>query len=693
MGSVLQFKPQENFDLDQVPSHPEVDEAYSKLEQANGFSHRFQQIQLSKDIYDAFTQGHPYVAEAPTGTGKTIAYLIGAILASKKIGVPIIVATGTVSLQNQIIKKDVPDLAKAGLLSLNEVSIAKGRARYFCPRIAAKWIESSSGEAQADLFSDTAVQSAEDFEMSKDLFLKWENNTWSGDIDSWKGKKVKIWENLCANADSCIARACPDFGSCPYFKDRKMLGYANIIIANHDMVLSDLNMRAAGLDGVFPFTNYLLVVDEAHHLPDKTISNTVAQYNLSAAKDWVSLIPNFAGEIAKRSRLLNLLQRRRVDLMDLEVDEILDHLDRVITQISLIGVDEVRKWHRFRKGQVPAELSGAILGLAGRVTRLSLGLSRLANALKNISTLKEIEPILDYVNALMVQVSPFYDQCKKLEKALLDFTGNNERVRWTQIIKGKVSIHSSLTEGAEELNRLLWTNHRVRSVFVSATLKALGSFDRFKAKAGLPEKTVFRDLPSVFDYSKSTIVLPRTQYSPSDDGFLNETIDQLSTHIDRSEGTLILFNALGMMNKIHDTLPVFLKEMALVQYSKAPYELVSEHIAKISQGQGSILMGVQSFAEGLDLPGRNCEHVIIVRLPFSMFDNPIDDERQELLAEKYFSEHALPDATIRLIQMAGRLIRRENDGGRVTILDRRIWSTNYGRKMIESLPDFKRLML
>jgi ATP-dependent DNA helicase DinG len=228
---------------------------------------------------------------------------------------------------------------------------------------------------------------------------------------------------------------------------------------------------------------------------------------------------------------------------------------------------------------------------------------------------------------------------------------------------------------------------------LSATLQDLNGFARFQGKSGFPEGARTIALDYTFPYHLSTLTVAGMRYTPKQgerEEFVEELKDRLLKDINPEEATLFPFPSRKMMNEVVPVLKAYFGEdMVLVQGEMPIKALVDEHLARIDAGLGSILCGMQTMAEGLDLPGKYCEHVGIITLPFAVPTDAVEQEIQERMGSRYFMERSLPDALIRLIQAVGRLLRTEDDRGRVTVYDRRLASTFYGQKMLKRLPPYK----
>jgi ATP-dependent DNA helicase DinG len=257
-----------------------------------------------------------------------------------------------------------------------------------------------------------------------------------------------------------------------------------------------------------------------------------------------------------------------------------------------------------------------------------------------------------------------------------------------------VSLHCSPIIAANTLMQHLWSRC-AGAIVTSATMTSLGHFDRFIARSGVPREAQFIVVPSPFDHATAGVLaVPPMRADPTDpQQHTDMLIAMLPQLCDRREGTLVLFASRKQMQEVHAALDAQWQQMILLQDTLSKHELLNRHRALIDEGKGSIIFGLASFAEGVDLPGNYCRHVIIAKIPFAVPDEPVEAALAEWIESgggNPFMEIAVPDAALKLVQASGRLLRSETDSGRITLLDRRIVSKSYGRAMLDSLPPFKR---
>lgn len=676
---------------------PTITEIFDAMRARFDLKPRKSQFGLAEHVRNAVASDGVCCIEAPTGTGKTLGYLAGALDAQAHAGnpVPIVIATATVGLQEQILRDDIPRLAEVGAVDPRKVAVAKGRGRYFCPRTASMLEDKKMQDTQSDMFHTEKHVAEGGVPIALDMLKAWRNKEWDGDRDSWEGAIPGCWTASCgASSDTCVQKACEYFHDCPYMASRAKLATAQLIIANHDMVLADLAQRAEEMSSTaLPPKRYAVIFDEAHNLPKKAVATKQAVAALNNV-DWLRKLEPYGEATLNVPRVAKALDRAtdcRRDVFSVGAADLLHAMEALAADLAKslsFGLNGSCNWGL----KAPSEaLYLKVVSVASQAVELVAALKVTAKAYADYA--EEITGAeKSFAVRMLTQTHQFYRHAKDLQQGLELFCSRDPLVRWaTRSRDGKVALHTQPMEGAEVLKELLWRTGFSVSM-VSATLQIAGSFKRFSDKVGLPGHAVTAALPAVFDYSRGYLHCPEMDCSPGDAGFETEITQKLERLFNQSpaKGMLVLFTSRESMRRVVRALPESVGSHTLVQDHRALPELVAAHKDRINKGQRSMLIGLDSMAEGLDLPGRYCSHVVITRLPFAVPGDPVEEARREYLGTAWFEEAYLADMLTMLIQAAGRLIRRENDHGVITVLDKRLITKRYCKTAIAALPAFER---
>jgi len=649
------------------------------------------------------------VIEAGTGVGKSLAYAAPAIQMALARGTRVLIATATVALQEQLVHKDLPALA-AAMPEPFTFALAKGRARYVC-KLKLERLAGDEGFDEDGLFpeeTDTQTGTGTAAAQERHSFYKGladdlATGLWDGDRDQLAmPPDAALWAPVAAVAHTCTGRHCPLFSVCTYYERRKELVAAQVIVANHDLLLSSIGARLLPELG-----NCLLIIDEAHHLPKTALSQFACEMDLSRLA-WLQQLASRALRVSAQVQLDDAtdlaacVSRLRTALQDAErlvIDLYGMPLRGATARAPAPGAS-----HRARvpQGQLPEALSEAIAQVLQHAGEFLEGLRAVAKALReHIRDEPQDARRLSQLYAQVGQLAPRLEAIHATASLLLQEPGEGgaPAAKWFTLTADPggivVRAHASPLLPGAALARHLWSSVRA-AVLTSATLTSCGSFDFFLREAGLANEPGVTTLQvaSPFDYPRQgTLTASSTLAAPREvAAFTGQMIEALLDDLTQVQsGALVLFTSREQMRQAVEQLPDALRATVLVQGQRPRLKLLAAHRERVTGGQASIIFGLQSFGEGLDLPGRLCESLFITKLPFSPPDEPVDEARAEWLRASGgdpFMDLVVPATAMRLAQWVGRAIRSEDDRAQVTCYDKRLLHTGYGRRLLRSLPAF-----
>ena len=684
------------------------------------------------------------VVQAGTGVGKSAAYaatVIPLALAHQK---RVILSTATVALQEQLMAKDLPALS-AALPQPFTFALAKGRGRYVC---RLKLDQLSGGDAaSADLFEsddapDSASQSpdalaahtvasaaasaraAERWDERARQYTQWslrlDAGDWDGDRDQLADPpEADLWGPVAAERHTCTARHCPSYQSCSYYRARSKLAQAQVIVVNHDLLLATLGLHALPAP-----SDCYIVFDEAHHL------GAVAQGQFTESMDlmrsqWLDRLPRAVEEVAGAMQ----------HTPGIDVAECARELKRAqsdLARLAMARITALPAWEQLtgRAARAPAARSGFDAAGAPVVERFEGGalppewmdtVSQLAT--RSAALLKVMETLATQLKANARDNPGDAARCAKLYSRLgvlaprlqhLQATadlwlqepnaGQPPLAKWLQAgLQGglvTLSAHACPLQPGSLLRSHLWRNVRA-AVVTSASLTSCGSFDHFLHESGLAfdEAVQAREVQSPFDHARQgRLVVVQTRADPKDvEGYSREMLDALMDDLAQVQrGALVLFTSRALMRRAQELLERglhgALRDLVLVQGEASRTLLIKRHAERVAEGRASILFGLQSFGEGLDLPGELCEWVFITKLPFASPSDPVGQARADWLKAQGrdpFSELVVPATGARLLQWTGRALRTETDQAVVVCYDARLLRQAYGRRMLQGLPPYR----
>ena len=672
------------------------------------------------------------VVQAGTGVGKSLAYSVPAIAMALERGTRVLISTATVALQEQLVTKDLPALA-AHMPKPFKFALAKGRGRYIC-KLKLERLASGSdatnedGIPDDDLFAEEeAAERAKRPRAESEARMKFYSSMadalasggWDGDRDTLDTPpEPEVWSPVAAEASSCTSKHCPVFNSCTYFERRKELVAAQVIVANHDLLLSSLGAR------LLPeLDNCLLVIDEAHHLPSTALDQFGCEADLSRLT-WIDKLASRALRIGQlmeveevadipnhSARLRTALQDAARLVMDLYGEQLNPSSKGKAAGFGANRFGATPRYStpynnitraRIPGGVLPAELVEPLSQIAHHADGFLTALRAISKALR--SEIKDKPDEARRLSTLYAQIgalAPRLEGVHATTSLLLQDApeGAAPAAKWfTLEVDGDyivVKAHASPLLPGNTLRNHLWSAVR-GAVLTSATLTSCGQFDFFLREAGLHNDAAVTTLevPSPFDYAlQGTFVATETNADPKNaQAFTEEMVDALLADLATVEaGALVLFTSRDQMRQAVDALPTAMRSIVLVQNTLPRQQLLGKHRERVAEGMPSIIFGMQSFGEGLDLPGPLCESLFITKLPFAPPDDPVGEARAEWLrgsGRDPFIELVVPATAIRLAQWAGRAIRTEEDRAHVYCYDKRLVRTNYGQMLLKGLPPF-----
>ncbi|MGL5089662.1 MAG: ATP-dependent DNA helicase DinG [Aeromonas sobria] len=665
-----------------------------------GFVPRKEQNFLVAEIAKTLTgeydkQRRILVAEAGTGIGKSLSYAQGAIPVARLTQKKLVISTATVALQEQLIHKDLPFYHRHSELPFRFM-LVKGRQRYCCEHLLE---QAASGVEMANFEIDFGTLSKhKPSDSDKDRFARlWQAYTdgkWDGDRDNWPEPiSDACWQHIAADRHTCN-KALSHHQHCPFHRARNDMDSADVLVVNHALLLSDLTMGGGII--LPPPDECIYVLDEAHHLPTIARDHGAASASVKGSRRWLEKLVQSAGKLARALNKESLIdpQLKLQDALasiqpDLKaVEQWLSANDR------LFGTEP---HYRFAEGVLPDPLPMLAENLKESSKKALRALDRMQSAIGEALKdgeirRKEAEPLLAESGFHLQRLESFCALWEMLGRHVP--TGKTPLARWmAKSDDGDIWLHASPIEVGYLLEEWLWSKC-LGAVLVSATLTALSSFSYFRHQVGLKEHdgTRYLRLRSPFEYQKAELYLPKMEHEPNSPAFTQELISVLPRILAGKEASLVLFSSYRQMNEVVAGLRA--KGLSLlVQGEASRNALLTLHKQKCDGGQASILFGTGSFSEGLDLPGHYLTNLVITKLPFAVPNSPVEEATAEWVEQRGgnpFLQLTVPEASRKLIQACGRLIRKEADRGRVTILDRRLLTKRYGKGLLDALPPFTR---
>jgi len=621
--------------------------------EVTSFRPRAQQREMALAVAEAIRDNAILVVEAGTGTGKTFAYLVPALLNGGKV----IISTGTKNLQDQLFKKDLP-MVRDALKAPVSVALLKGRANYVCHYHLER--------AQ----TDGLFKTREDIKHLGKI-KQYAKVTQSGDKSGLADvpENAPIWMQVTSTRDNCLGQECPQHKDCFVLKARSEAMKADIVVVNHHLFFADVMLRDEGVAELLPACN-TVIFDEAHQLPETA-----------------SL---FFGESLSTTLLLDLARDARIEAAAAAKDfaplpKACDELDKAARDLRLVFKKE---------GRLPATATENFKEFSPALKTLGEKLAQLNGLLEKQAERSEgLENCWQRAQALSQQLKQW--QGIPLSPSPSPAGGEGDGfVRWLEIFHHSLQLNTTPLSIAEIFERQIGGSARAW-IFTSATLAVKQDFSLYQGEMGLLNaKTARWDSP--FNYAEQALLyVPQNLLEPNSEGYTEAVAQAALPLIEASKGrAFLLFTSLRAMQRAHEILQAEFDRRGwdyplLLQGEGSRNEMLS----RFREHGNAVLLGSQSFWEGVDVRGEALSLVIIDKLPFAPPDDPVLAARIEQMKKQgrnAFMEYQLPRAIITLKQGAGRLIRDETDRGVLMICDPRIIGKHYGKRIWQSLPPMKR---
>ncbi|MCP3867871.1 MAG: ATP-dependent DNA helicase [Gammaproteobacteria bacterium] len=603
-----------------------------------GFAYRSQQEEMAAQVARTLEQGGVLITEAGTGTGKTFAYLVPALISGRKV----IISTGTRNLQDQLFHRDLP-LVRDAMALPTRIALLKGRANYLCLHRMDNTL--SEGRFKAREMVDHLMK-----------IQRWSGKTRTGDIAELSGvpEDAQIWPHVTSTTDNCLGQDCPVYGDCHLAEARRGAQEADLVVINHHLLCADFSLREGGFGELLPATD-CFIVDEAHQLPE--------------------VASNFFGATVSGRQLTELVRDIKIEYTREAGDlaELPDQADRTAKAVRdmrlLFGLDNKRApWSEFAADE---SMNAAMKHLRGSLDKLQGLLGKLQGRGKGLDSC--------------------HDRCQLLSAGIGGFCDRPEdgEIRWFETHSQSFRLNRTPLEISSPFREQMG-RHEACWVFTSATLAVGGNFSHFQRQLGLDEaETALWDSP--FDYPEQALwYVPRGLPEPRSPVYIKEVVEVAVPVLEASKGrAFLLFTSHRALREAAKLLEGEIDFPLLIQGSAPKGELLE----RFRELGNAVLLGTASFWEGVDVRGSALSCVIIDKLPFASPGDPVLQARIEALRKRGgnpFMEYQVPQAAIALKQGAGRLIRDVTDRGVLMICDPRLLRKGYGHTFLNSLPPMAR---
>ncbi|MBT8092330.1 MAG: ATP-dependent DNA helicase [Gammaproteobacteria bacterium] len=584
---------------------------------------------MAEAVAEAIAGSERLVVEAGTGTGKTFAYLLPALLSGRKT----IISTGTKALQDQLYHRDLPLIGKAVGRPV-ETALLKGRANYLCLH-------------RLQQVTHAATSLADDLSAVRE----WRHRTRSGDraelIDV--AEDSAIWPLVTSTADNCLGQQCPDYADCHVVKARRAAQEADLVVVNHHLLLADLAMKEEGFVEFLPDAE-AVILDEAHQVPDLAVQ--------------------FFGISLGSRELERLVEEARAGTLGLAQLDLNRRIDNLQTAVRSLRAEAPRQEGRHELGELTEQLREPLDAVAHAIHELQVAIAEMGDA--------------------SVELEKIHEQLVGAAERLTLLTSEDawDGLRWIEINPRSLRLHLTPLDVSSKLNGLI-DNGFQAWIFTSATLAVGEDFSHFTSRMGLDGDTGLT-FPSPYSLQQNGLIyLPPDLPQPSDPAHTNSMLEAVTPLLDLTRGGMFcLFTSHRALNNAKQWFErngSVLGRRKLLAQGDAPRD---DLLRRFRKHGDAVLLGTGSFWEGVDVRGPALSVVAIDKLPFASPADPLMMARLEFIRRQGgngFMEHQLPQAALSLKQGAGRLLRDQNDFGVIVLCDPRITTKRYGKKFLQCL--------
>lgn len=676
-------------DIDEISAQIEYGGPFSKY--FDSFESRPQQIEMLRAVGNALSTGQHLMVEAGTGTGKSFAYLIPAVEWAVKNSMRVVISTNTITLQDQLIKKDIPDLA-AALGSEVLATVVKGRGNYLCPR-------------RFDAMRKNGPETADELRvLAKSLVWLYQGGSGDrGELNLNGPAERDVWMRMSAEDEGCKTEVCVSRtgGACPFYKTRMAAQSSHILVVNHALLLADV---VTG-NRVLPEYNYL-IVDEAHHLESATTN--ALSFRLTQM-DFVRMLREIGGPSSGMlGRILTLLQHTLLPsdfaALNMAVHKITDQLFQSENNYSELVTALENFMEEQRDGQPVSNY--------GQQTRI-------LPATRTLPSWTEVEIAWDdtqsAVRSILTQLGELTktigegvkEMPEELEDTLGSLASTNRRlseaesylsqlvtkpdagfVYWVEILPNtyRLALQAAPLHIGPLMEQYLW-HEKAAVILTSATLTTNNEFDYIRNRLNADEADEVV-LGSPFDFENSTLLyLVNDIPEPAEANAYQREVESAVIRLARATNgrMLVLFTSYAQLKRTSQAIAPAMADAGIEVYEQGEGASTNILLENFRGADKAVLLGTRAFWEGVDIPGEALSVLVIVKLPFDVPSDPVIAARSETF-EDAFNEYSLPEAILRFRQGFGRLIRTQSDRGVVVILDKRVLTKKYGRQFIDSLP-------